>query len=228
MNVPTRLAIFAFLAVTTTWGGTVVLNFEGIAPYPNANNVFIQNYYNGGAASNGNIGPNDGVTFNAPALLICLNTLSTICSNTSRGGQGDFNSQLGGVFFLGSDAITMNVTSGFDTGFSFEYTAISTPGSVAVFDGLDGSGNNLASILLPPTTSGPCPGYNAGFCPFVPVGVSFGGVAESVVFSGAANEIVFDDITFGSSTPGGVPEPATLGLVGGALVFVATRFRRPK
>ena len=221
-----RFAILALLVVTTTWGGVTVLNFENIAPYPNGNNVFIQNYYNGGAASNGNVGPNNGVTFNAPALLICLNTIGTGCSNTSRGGLGDPGSQLGALFFLTSDSITMDVNGGFDTGFSFNYVAINSPGSVDVYDDYSGAGSLLASINLPTTPSGPCPGYGAGFCPFSPVGVAFGGVAKSLVFAGVGNQIVFDDITFGSATPGPgpvVPEPATVGMVGAALVAVAAR-----
>ena len=94
-----RFAILALLVVTTTWGGSHGSDFENIAPYPNGNDVFVQNFYNGGTASNGNIGPNYGVTFDAPALLICLNTIGNSCSNTSRGGIGDPGSQLGGLFF---------------------------------------------------------------------------------------------------------------------------------
>ena len=50
--------------------------------------------------------------------------------------------------------------------------------------------------------------------------------ARSISFAGVANQIVFDDVTFGSVTPGGgaVPEPATwafmilgFGAIGGAM-----------
>ena len=42
------------------------------------------------------------------------------------------------------------------------------------------------------------------------MGVNFSGTAESISFAGVENQIVFDDVTFGSSTVGsGAPEPAT-------------------
>ncbi len=70
-------------------------------------------------------------------------------------------------------------------------------------------------LLLPTTTSGPCVGYGAGFCPFVATGIAFAGTAMSVSFAGSADQVVFDDVTFGSVTPGPVvPEPASLALLG--------------
>jgi hypothetical protein len=47
----------------------------------------------------------------------------------------------------------------------------------------------------------------------LPIGVGFGGIAKSIDFGGTVNQIAFDDITFGSTTPGDlnpVPEPGTL------------------
>ena len=68
------------------------------------------------------------------------------------------------------------------------------------------------------TASG-CPGYPGAYCPFFPIGVAFAGTAKSIEFGGVANYVVFDDVTFGSTTPGGTPEPSTwammmLGLAG--------------
>ncbi len=217
------LSVVALAMPVASQAAVIVLDFEKIAPYPNNNDVLIQNYYNGGTSSNGSSGTNFGVAFSANSLAICLNSLTVSCSNTSRGGLAPTSSQ-GGLFFLDGAQSIMNVAAGFTTGFSFNYVALSNPGSVSVFSGLNGTGTNLGTILLP-TNAGSCPGYNAGFCPFKPVGVTFAGTALSVSFAGVANQIVFDDITFGSAIVGGaVPEPATwammlagFGIVGGAM-----------
>jgi hypothetical protein len=106
----------------------------------------------------------------------------------------------------------MNVAAGFDTGFSFYYAdQVGFTGSVSVFSGLNGTGSLLATLSLPST---PDP-YNV----FVPIGVSFSGTAESVIFSGSADFIAFDDVTLGASSPVGVPGPiAGAGLPGMILV----------
>ena len=223
------LAAIATGLATPVYADVVSLNFEGInGAYPTTDYAQILEFYNGGTSSAGTSGTNYGVSFGSNALAICLNTTATDgtnCSNTSRGGLGDSSSQLGGLFFLSGSETFLNFAAGFDTGFSFNYVSVSYSGSVSVYDGLNGTGNLLATLNLSPN-SGSCPGYSAPFCPFSPVGVAFSGIAKSISFAGVANQIVFDDITFGSVTPGpgGVPEPASwalmlggFGLVGGAM-----------
>lgn len=210
----------------------VTLDFEGVAPYPNGSNVFVRDFYNGGTSSNGASGANLGAGFGANALLICLNTAGFRCgaSNTSRGGVGDPASALGGLFFLAGSETFLNYAAGFTTGFSFNYTAPNQGGTIGVYDGLNGTGNLLTSLTLATTASACDPTYSASFCPFVPAGVGFTGTARSIGFGGAANQIVFDDITFGSVIPGvspAVPEPgawATL-LLGFGIVGAGLRFR---
>lgn len=208
----------------------IVLNFEGInSAYPSYNYASIENFYNGGTSSQGTSGPNYGISFSSNALAICLNTPGNVCSNTSRGGQGDPNSQLGGLFFLQGSNTYMDDPSGFTTGFSLFYVAINSGGSLGVYSGLDGTGTLLASLNLPVTSSDCSEEYNAGFCPFVPVGVAFDGTAESISFAGVANQIVFDDVTFGSVTPGpssATPEPSSLALFATALGTGAGFLRR--
>ena len=70
-------APMALALTSAAYASTIDLTFENIAPYPNSNNVLIENYYDGGTSSIGTTGPNFGVTFSSNALLICLNTLST-------------------------------------------------------------------------------------------------------------------------------------------------------
>jgi hypothetical protein len=210
----------------TAFADTVVLKFENIIP-SGSQSAPIGNYYNGtGGPSN-----DFGISFSTNALALCLNTPGTSCSNTSRGGLGDPTSQQGGLFFLQGSQTFMNMPAGFSDGFSLFYSAINSPGSLGVYSGLDGTGTLLATLNLPLTPS-TCSGiYGAGFCPFDPVGVSFSGTAESISFAGVANQIVFDDVTFGSATPGEpgtppIPEPSTLVMMLTGAGAAMTQLRR--
>lgn len=223
-----RNAIIASLLASSLFAApamadVVSLNFEGIST---STGTQILDYYNGGTASNGTSGTNYGISFGDTAITICLNTASNSCSNTSHGGLGDPASADTGLFFLSGSNAILNDAAGFTTGFSFNYASNNTPGSVQVYDGLDGTGNLLATVVLPVNSPGCGAPYNAAFCPFGPAGVTFAGVAKSISFAGVANQIVFDDVTFGSATPGtpSVPEPAAwammvagFGAVGGAM-----------
>lgn len=202
----------------------VVLDFEGVnASYPSGY-AAINDFYNGGTSSDGTSGTNYGVQFTGNALAICLNTPGVVCSNTSRGGVAP-GSELGGLFWLEGPETYMNYAAGFDTGFSFNYAAPNTPGAVRVYDGLNGTGNLLATLDLGLTPSTCDASYSAVYCPFVAAGVSFAGTAKSISFAGTANFIVFDDVTFGSATPG-VPEPSTYALFGLGLMGLAYVARR--
>lgn len=243
MKLAPLVAGAASLALAGAANAAVVsLNFEGISPsYPFDNNtVYIQDFYNGGTSSAGTSGTDYGISFGGNALNICLNTPGVSCSNTSRGGIGDPASQRGALFFLDGDETFMNIAAGFDTGFSFNYVSANYSGAVRVFDGLNGTGNLLATLDLTPNAGNCDSSYSmgAGFCPFSPFGVTFDGIAHSVSFAGVADQIVFDDITFGSDVPGnpdvppvsGIPEPASwvLLIAGFGLVGGAVRRRQPR
>lgn len=207
----------------------VVLDFEGVnATFPSGY-AQILNFYNGGTSSDGTSGTNYGVSFGPNALALCLNSDTVYCSNTSRGGLAPA-AATGALFFLTGDEVVLNSAAGFTTGFSFNYSKINDfPGEIRVYDGLDGTGALLTSFGLARTPSACDPVYFVGYCPFVPVGVAFAGTARSIVFAGVADYVVFDDITFGSATPGVIPEPATwaMMILGFGLMGVAAR-RRPR
>jgi hypothetical protein len=59
------------------------------------------------------------------------------------------------------------------------------------------------------------------------MGVLFSGTARSIGFGGVANQIAFDDVTFGSDVAGGdVPEPGAPVLLGLGLAGVGPARRR--
>jgi hypothetical protein len=223
-------ALASVLPIAASHADVIDLTFEGVnASYPSGY-AQVLDFYNGGTSSDGTSGANYGISFPDNALAICLNTPGNFCSNTSRGGLGDPNSQLGALFFLSGVNTFLNIAAGFDTGFSFNYTAVNVSGSIDVYSGLDGTGSLLAHLDIPTTPSTCDFTYSAGFCPFFPIGVGFAGIAQSISFNGVANQIVFDDITFGSITPGPgtVPEPATVALFGAGLAGLAGMARRRK
>lgn len=220
----TAVAAAAFILTAGSASAAVVLDFEGVnATYPSgfAN---VGDFYNGGTSSDGTSGTDYGIEFTSNALAICLNTPGVYCSNTSRGGFAP-GSELGALFWLDGPETYMNVAAGFDTGFSFYYAAPNTPGAIRVYDGLNGTGNLLATLDLGLTPATCGSEYSALYCPFVASGIGFAGIAKSVSFAGTANYIVFDDVTFGSITPG-VPEPTTYALFGLGLAGLAYARRR--
>jgi hypothetical protein len=203
-------ALVALVLMAGTTKAADVLTFEGLQ-----DNEQILNYYNGGFGGNGSgPGPNFGITFGSDSLALI---------SGAGGGSGNFsNSPPPGdtvAYFLSGPGDVMNVAAGFTTGFSFFYSdQVGFTGSVGVYSGLNGTGSLLASLTLPST---PNP-YNV----FVPVGVTFAGTSQSVVFSGSADYIAFDNITLGSATAGGsVPEPSSFILagIGGLGVFLLRR-----
>jgi hypothetical protein len=193
------LVVSLLVASAASANATIVLNFEGVGDL-----ATVGNFYNGGA------GANYGINFSNNALGIV---------DSDAGGNGNFGGEPSPntvLFFLDGDAATMDVAAGFDTGFSFFYSAINQSGFINVYDGLGATGNILATLNLPVTPSnGGDP--NGNFSPFYAIGINFSGIAHSVDFGGTVNQIGFDDVTLGSEVAGGtapVPEPGTIALLG--------------
>ena len=203
----------AVMTTTSPAAAITVLTFEGLQ-----NLESIDGFYNGANGGFGSgPGPSLGITFSANALAII---------DSDAGGSGNIGGEPSPstvLFFLSGTAATMNVPAGFDTGFSFYYSSVNVPGLINVWDGLDGTGNLLASLVLPMTPLGGAPDPTGAYSPFLAMGVAFNGIAHSVDFGGTVDQIAFDDITLGSITPGSalavadteraVPEPGSFLLV---------------
>lgn len=187
---------------------TIVLDFEGAG-----NGAQLLNFYNGGTDSAGNSGTNYGIAFGTNALAAI---------DSDDGGTGNFANEPSSkttMFFLSGSAI-LNYAAGFDTGFSFYYSS-STAASVKVYDGVDATGNLLADIPLTAQFNQGCTGDpTGGFCNWTAVGATFAGIAKSIDFGGTVNQVGYDNITFGSPTPGKVPEPTSLALVGAGIAAI--------
>jgi hypothetical protein len=166
--------------------------------------------------------------FYAPDYIFSDATLALV--DGDAGGSGNFANEPSKdtvMFFLDANDSVLDVTDGFTTGFSFFYSS-STAASVTVYSGLGATGDVLASLDLAAQGFDNCVGDpNGTFCNWSAIGVLFEGTAYSIDFGGTANQTGFDNITFGSDRPGGVPEPATwaMMILGFGLVGATARRR---
>lgn len=199
----------------------IVLDFEGVG-----NNAAIEDFYNGGTDSLGNSGTDYGVEFGSDTLGII---------DSDAGGTGNIANEPSAdtvMFFLTGTAV-LNYAAGFETGFSFFYSS-STVADIFVYDGLNGTGNLLATLSLSAQHTDGCVGDPAGiFCNWTTVGATFAGTALSVDFGGTANFTAYDDITFGTDIAGGGPvtvsEPQSFMLMlCGLGLFIRKKFRLDK
>lgn len=206
----------------------MVLDFEGAG-----DKAQLLNFYNGGTDSLNLSGTNYGIQFGANALSL---------RDKDIGGSGNFANEPSPdtvMFFMSGSAI-LNYAPGFDTGFSFFYSA-KYAARVFIYDDLNASGKLLASINLLPQYTQNCTGDPTGtYCNWSPIGASFNGIARSVDFGGTVMHTGYDNVTFGSAIPGGMPqrlmfqaaaaplpEPATWALITLGLLGVSS-FQRCK
>ena len=186
-------ATTAFVAIASANASVNTLTFEGVGSL-NA----VGNFYNGGA------GTDYGVEFVGNALGIVAR---------EAGGTGNFTnapSMPTIMFWLAGPATTMNVAAGFSGGFSTYYTSTDNAGSISIWSGLNGTGSVLATLNLIGLGTDNTP--NALYDRWAFVGAAFAGEAKSVTFTGAADFIGFDNVTFGSA----IPAPGALALLAAA------------
>jgi len=191
----------------------ILLDFEGLL-----NGEPILNFYDGGLGGFGSgPGPDYNVQFGPQSL---------VSTDSDAGGGGNIANEPSPdnvAFFLQGPGVIMNMLPGFMHGLSFHYAAAFYGGSVSVWSGLDGTGTLLASLNLAVTGTS-CGGDPTGqFNCWQQIGVNFAGVARSVNFSGATDQIAFDNVRLETPTP----EPGTFALlgVGVGILFWARRRR---
>ena len=187
------IATVAVMTASAAHADIITLDFEGIG-----NQAAVGDFYNGG------LGVNYGVEFVGNALGIVA---------AEAGGTGNFTnapSMPTILFWLDGPATIMNVAAGFTSGFATYYSSIDQPGSIGIYDGLNGTGNLLATLNL--TALGSQGTSGAAYDTWALIGTTFEGTAKSVVFGGTANYIGFDNVTFGSN----IPAPGALALVAAA------------
>lgn len=200
---PSYVAALALLAAAPAVSAQTLLNFETVTSFAS-----INQYYNGGADSAGNVGPALGVSFGPDALGL-VNDFNTYFSNAP--------SPIGVMAPVGP-AATMNVPAGFTNSIGLFYSSsAAVPNAVQIWSGLDGTGSALASFNLLANAQTGCTG--SPFCRFDPLVGLFAGTARSVTFANAASVAAFDNI--GITT---VPEPTTALLLAlGVAGLVAAR-----
>jgi len=167
----------------------LTLDFEGNSDYS-----FVGDFYNGGTNSAGESGANLGVSFGPDTLAVANSADFTYYSNAPTPGAI--------MAPIGADA-AMNVATGIYGFFSLFYSTAADV-SIDVFSGLNGSGDLLSSLTLFANAQNGC--SDTLYCNWDLAELSFGGVAQSIQFGGAAGA-GFDNVTFA------VPSPATNGLM---------------
>ncbi|MEO7151421.1 MAG: PEP-CTERM sorting domain-containing protein [Burkholderiaceae bacterium] len=215
------------MSAYTASAAVVTLTFEGAG-----NLARLERYYNGGTDSQGHAGPNLGVAFGSTARSIIDEDVPSVDGSLHTGNFGNEPSPDTVLFFLDGPAAVLNVADGFRDGFSFYYSSTTYAGIVSVFAQSDAGGSLLGTIALSPLGVGqgdPTGSYNR----WLAAGLSFEGVARSVAFGGTGDRIAFDNVTFGSATPGAplspiqtVAEPSTLALLGLGLLAAGVWARR--
>ncbi|ESS71286.1 putative exosortase interaction domain-containing protein [Methyloglobulus morosus KoM1] len=214
-----RLFLVATLFTCKSLSAAIVLDFEGVG-----DQASINDFYNGGKSSSGASGQNYGIHFSNDATGL-------IDSNVDFKYSGNFANEPSAstvAVFRNGGVATMNVASGFDTGFSFFYSYSSHESASAdIYGGQNGTGELLGSLHLSTNFDQGCTNNPSGYyCHWNPIGLQFKGIAKSVVFGGPPEYALFDNLTLGSATPSKVPIVGAFWFMGPCLLALLSMGRR--
>lgn len=137
-----------------------------------------------------------GLEFSDNALVVSSAHRLINDRTTSKLG-GNFETSASGVNALAyglDDAITVNVSEGFESQFQFDYASPFFEHTVIIFDGENASGTVLASATLPRTARLDFP---SAYSEFTTMTLRFEGVARSISLGSHTNKIAFDNLEFG-------------------------------
>jgi hypothetical protein len=184
------------LSAAPAFSAPITLDFEGVNSAAS-----INNFYNGGfdipASGTPASGINYGVSFGGD--LLAFTSDSGAFSNAPTAGT------IMAVEGLGTDA-AMNVASGFAGQVSFYYSSTAAF-DINVYDGLNGTGNVLATYSLVDNAQSNC--SDTAFCNWSIAQFNVNGVAKSIQFANAVGGVAgFDNVSVSA-----VPLPAAAWLL---------------
>lgn len=204
--IPVIAAAASIFAASSAFSALVTVDFEGATSF-----AAVDNYYNGG------VGPNFGISFSPSALALSNDGLGAGPGGTYYSGAPTN----GTVFFAPDVPATANVNSGFVGSVDFYYsskTNLTTPTTVSVFDGFNGTGTLLGSVTLAPNADA-----DVVFDTWSLASVNFLGAGRSIVFGDNGGFIAYDNVTVNA-----VPLPAALLLFPFGAAALGAAARRKK
>jgi hypothetical protein len=186
------LLLAAALTSGNSYAARIVVDFEGVGDL-----AAINEFYNFGIDSVGNTGTDYGIYFSNAAFGIIDADVDPL---NFHGNFANAPSATTALIFLEGGAAMMNTETGFDSGLSLSYSS-STNATVKIYDALNGTGKLLASLnLITNFENNDCRATSAdAYCHWDQAGVTFSGIAKSVVFEGQRLSTLYDNIILGSA-----------------------------